>query len=516
MEPSNASTFLPAALCASLLAGACTVHEPIQSPRPPVSLPGHYSAGTTTGTAGGAAGDEARLPMPDRWWRDFDDPALALVVERVLADNLSLRAAWARIDQASAHLGGARAGRLPQIGLSGSAGRTDPGDVGFGVSPGAGAPLAGGAPGGVPAGGIGLSGAGAQNQLSVALSASYEIDLWRRLSSAEAAARLAAGATRDDMEAMAISLAAETAAAWLDVVAAREHREALDDQIVTSDQLIDLLTLQFDEGLIAAVDVYQARQQRAALAAQRATIDAAEVVAGNRLAALLGIPSGKLAPEGLLGDRRDLPVLPALPGTGVPADLLLRRPDIRAMRRRAEAADWQIARAVADRLPRLSLSAQTGVFGGSPGDLVTRPLWSLAANLFGPIFDGGAGKARVAQARATHTEWIATYGQAVINAIIEVENALVLEHNQRRHIAGLTRQLEVGQHAVREARARYREGLIGFLSVLTALDGVHRSQRQLIDARRQLLAYRIALCRALGGTWTHELTRPTTISKNAR
>ncbi len=477
---------LSKALLATLVSGACAVHTPAEKPAPPIELPAAY--------AGAAAGPRNPASMADTWWRDFGDPELDALVARALAGNFSLRAAWARLAQAQAQLRGAGAARLPRLDLSVSAGR---GDLG---SP-AGAGSASGGSGSPSVASPGL-GTGATNQLSASLTASYELDLWRRLAANQKAATLSALATRDDMEAIAMSLAGETAEAWLDILATREHRAILEAQLSVTKKLLDLLTLRFDEGLgVAAVDVYQARGRHAAVAAQAALIDASEAVATHRLAALLGRAPGTVG----IAPRALLPDLPALPNTGVPADLVLRRPDVRAMQRRVEAADWRVAQAVAERLPRISLSGTASVFGSSPANLWAQPLWNLAGNLLAPIFDGGRRKAEADRARSAHDELIASYGETVIQAMVEVENALALERGQRDHIAKLGDQLTASRSALHEAQARYAEGLTDFLPVLEALERLQTTEGSLIDARRQLLSYRVALYRALGGTWTRNL-----------
>jgi len=303
---------------------------------------------------------------------------------------------------------------------------------------------------------------------------------------------------------MAMSVAAEVAEAWFDLIAQREQRTLLAAQLETAETFVELVTLRFREGLGSASEVYQQRQQVANLRARMALVDALERVALHRLAVLLAVSPGSLELAGAI----TLPLVPELPGTGVPGDLLLRRPDLRAYQRRVEAADWRVAAAVADRLPSLTLTGSTGVQSSTIGDLLQAPIWSVAANLLGVLFDGGRRKAEVERSRAVVDELLAGYGDAVLVAIAEVESALWQERQQLLSIEQLAESVELGRNALRDARARYREGLTDFLPVLTSLVAVHNAEQSLLDARRQALSYRLQLVRALGGTWTRELDAP--------
>jgi outer membrane protein TolC len=139
------------------------------------------------------------------------------------------------------------------------------------------------------------------------------------------------------------------------------------------------------------------------------------------------------------------------------------------------------------------------------GDLIAKPLYNLGANLLAPLFDGGLRKAEVDRSSAVVDELAAAYGQVLLGAMLEVESALVLEKGQLDHIAALEHQVETNRATLAETRNRYREGVTDFLPVLSALQFLQLSEQNLLSARRQLLSYRIQLCRALGGTWTAQL-----------
>jgi outer membrane protein TolC len=173
-----------------------------------------------------------------------------------------------------------------------------------------------------------------------------------------------------------------------------------------------------------------------------------------------------------------------------------------------EAADYRVAVAVADRLPGLRLSGSTSLQDSNIAEIIATPLWAIIASVTQPIFAGGRLKAEVERNRAVVEERLMQYGQVLLLAMTEVETALVQERQQIDNIAALEEQVEIAEKALREARARYREGLIDYLPVLTSLQALQRVQLSLLQTRRQLLSYRIQLCRALGGTWTARLAPP--------
>ncbi len=461
------------AIASSLVAAAvaCSPHKPTRNPAPPIAVPDSFAEQT-----------DASAPMPEKWWVAFGDSQLDALVDSALSGNFQLAGAWARVGQSRAIARQASSGKWPQVNAQLGARRaTD--RFFFGPEP------------------IEVD---AQNNFNASIGASYELDLWKKVGSRAAGAALDAKATRDDMEAIAISIAAEVTEAWFDVLAQRETRALLEAQLATNKTSVELVTLRFQQGLGAsAVDVFQARQQVIATEAQLALVESREKVSAYRLAVLVGRAPGAIE----LGGADKLPALPALPGTGVPADLLLRRPDVRAIRRRVEAADWRVAAAVADRLPSISLSGDVSTKGLTVGDLFASPLYSLTAGLLGPIFDGGRRKAEVARNRAVVAELMAAYGQTVLGALLEINNAIALEKGQLEHIAQLEQQIEVSEATLRETRNRYREGITDYLPVLTAQQTLQRAEQNLLVARRQLLSYRIQLCRALGGTWTRDLER---------
>jgi len=442
---------------------ACAVHSVNEKPTPPVDLPASFGAHP--------AGEALTGP----WWRELGDPELSALIERSLRDNLDLRAVWARLSQARAISGQTGAARWPQIDAQASAGR------GRDVT------------------------RNTQNAFSWSVAAGYELDVWRRIASQNGAARADVYAARDDVEATATSLAAAVAETWYDLVYRRAQASLLAEQKRTNETFLDLVRLRFGQGLVSALDVHQQRQRVFEVEAELASVQASQRLAEHQLAVLLGQAPRTVQP----GETSTLPNLPPFPETGVPADLLIRRPDARAAQRRVIAADYRVAAAIADRLPAIRLTASAGNQTSSPSDVIENPLWNLAAGLFAPIFDGGRRSREVLRNRAVLEERLAQYGSVLLRALREVEDAIALERQQLDVIAELSRALEEARASLEEARDRYQQGLTEYLQVLTALGATQALELRLLGARRQLVSHRIQLYRALGGAWTRDLSKPT-------
>ncbi len=451
-----------------MLLVACSPHKVTRDPAPPLPVPDSYGA-----VANAAA------PMPEKWWSDFGSAELDRLVDESLRDNFQIRAAWARVAQARALLEQANSGKYPQLDFSASASRTK-NRFNF----------------------MEQEITQQFNQFSASVGAGYEVDIWRKMANTGDGMALDALAFRDDVESIAITLAAEVSEAWFDLVSQRAQHKLVSEQIKTNEIYLELVELRFERGLASALDVYQQKRQLVNTRAQLTLLDTGMKLLRHRLAILVGKP-----PQNLAVTATDvLPGLPGpVPGTGLPADLLERRPDVRAARRRVEAADYRVAAAVADRLPALRLSGSTSLQAAALGDFIASPLWGIIASVAAPLFDGGRRKAEVERQKAIVQERLMNYGQVLLQAMVEVENALVQEKQQLAYIRDLEESAELARATLREAQARYQQGLIDYLPVLAALQGAQLTELGLVQARRQLLSHRIQLCRALGGTWTGEL-----------
>lgn len=467
------------ALLATLLATGCRIHSVDPEPPPPVELPETFSA----------TGDE---PLPDRWWESFGDPELEGLVRQTLAGNLDLRAAWARLEQADAVWRVSRAGLFPAIGVTAEASRSR---RTFAV--------------GGPVGTVTPE----SDLYTLSVGASYELDLWGRIASQMDAATLDFAATRDDIESLAMTLAARVAETWYGLLEARAQRRLLDDQIAVSRTFLDLVTLRFAQGQASALEVYQQRQQVGSLEATIPAADESTALLEHGLAVIAGKAPGSFD---VPPDTSGLPEVPALPSVVAPGELLARRPDLRAARRRVVAADHRLASSIADLLPAIRLTGQTGGQSTEIADIFQSWMYNLAGSIAAPIFEGGRRRAEVQRSRAVVAERLEAFGQVLLTSVREVEDALVQERKRRELAAALDRQLEVAEANLREARMRYVNGLTDYLNVLAALSTFQNLQRSRLQAGREIVVRRIQLHRALGGSWPSELAPPPSRDEGAR
>lgn len=428
---------------------ACAGRPPSSSP--PVATPELFSR-------------SGEVAAPQQWWVAFDDAALNRLVDRALGANLDLQAAYERLNQARAVRERQEAGLFPSLEARAGAQRRDDGD--------------------------------SETELfSAGLAAEYELDLWGRVrAQVEAEAfRVAAGAA--DYQAAALSLAAEVANTWFELLAQRSQKELARVQLDTNRKVLSLIRARFSVGQSSSADVLRQRQLVAASREQLLNVEARIRVLEHQLAVLLGEPPNSVA---LPGDGT-LPALPPLPDTGVPADLVRRRPDLRRAYYQLQAADAELAAAVADRFPRLTLSASLSNETTDSSDLFDDWLATLAGNLVMPLIDGGQRRAEARRVRSVREQRLYEYGQAALVAFQDVEDALIQERQQQRRIDSLREQLELADSAYRQLRIQYVNGAVGYLDVLNALKERQDLRRTLITARQELLAFRVALYRALAG-----------------
>ena len=433
----------------SLLTG-CVSHDVALSPRP-------ATAGSAQFSLEGGDAD-----LPEDWWQTFRSKELSAVMETALGQNLTLQQAAARIRQAEANRRKAAAAPLPAIDIEGQASDREPARNG-----------------------------GAREILGQ-LSLAWEMDLWGRLGSATQAAEFEARAVAEDYRALRLLVSADVARTYYDAVEQQLLINLLEDQLEINQTLLELTELRFDQVGASAVDVLQQKRQLEATREQMAVAQAELRTAENRLDVLLG-----QSPDGIdRVQRHEFPKQIPLPKAGIPANLLVTRPDLRRLRDQLVARDYEVAVAIAERLPRVGIGVAVGYSEGAvSGDLIR----SAVLNAVQPMIDWGERKAEVDSRRAAFDEQLLRFTETYLVAIEEVENALYRERRQLERIASLKEQRDLAEQQLAEARNRYTNGLTDYLPVLDAVQSLQRAQRDLLSQRRELLDIRILLYRALGG-----------------
>ena len=416
---------------------------------------------------------------PGKWWEGFGNAELNGLVETALAANLDLAQAWARLRQAGAVAVQSSAGKYPTLDASGDYRHTrsytrDARDR-----------------------------TATSETHSVGLEAGYELDLWGRIEAEAQKGALDYRASREDLNASAMTVAGEVVSRWMEIQSQRRKERIITEQIKTNQTYLELIELRFRNSISTALDVYQQRQNLAKVKALLPPVKSRETLLLNELALLMGRPAGSVT----VADA-EVPEPAALPGLGLPADLLASRPDVRSAGLALSSADWAVAAARADRLPSLTLGGTGEYTGAQLGTLFDNWILTLAGAVAGPIFDGGYRRAEVDKARATADERLAAYKETVYTAFKEVEDALAEEKWQKEYLTALSAQLEASRVSLREAVSRYAQGLDDYLPVLSALMSVQDLEVTMATERTDLMLYRVALYRALGGTWTDTLTDP--------
>jgi len=457
------------------------------APEKTVSLPDSFTLYETTASA------------PERWWETFQSDEAGRLVEEALAGNLTLHQTYARLVQSQMLARQTRAPLFPTLDASADASitrkRTDTGQSSSPTNPG---------------GTGGTTTPSQQSNSSVStstvesyrlgLSSSYEVDLWGRVRAQREGALLDLEATREDLHAAMLSLSAAVIRQWLTIVARTQELELVHEQLNLNRITLELMDLRYRKGLATALDVYQQRQIVARTEALLPTLESQVQSARHDLAVLLG-----RQPRAHIEVSADtLPNVGAIPDPGLPAGLLARRPDVRAAGLRLRAAEWRVGAAQADRLPALRLSGSAS-YGAAEWDLIfDNWMATLAGSLTGPIFDAGRRKAETIKTRAVVDERLAAYRERVLQAIKEVENAMLYETKYVDYIDALERELEAARVSHEQALVRYRKGLNDYLPVLSALSSLQVLERQLVQAQLARLNYRVQLCIALGGGWMSE------------
>lgn len=433
---------------------------------------------------------------PDNWWESFESDDLNRLMALALGGgNLSIQEAYARMEQAQAAALKAGAAHIPGLDIS----------AGYGVTRQA-----------VDQGSA-LDGRSTARRVSAGLAIpSYELDIWGRVRALHEASRRDLQMSAEDLRAAWLSVAAEMANRWLELQYSRQVQDVLDRQLDANRQSLELIEARFRLGKSTALDVYQQRQIVASVEALQPDIHGRLAELENEIAVLAGKPAG----TDLSIAREELPHPRHPPDPGIPADVLAQRPDVRRAGLALEAADWRVVAARADRLPAIRLSGSHTYASDDIESLFTNWITNLAASLTGPVFDAGRRRYETDRSRAAAAEKLAAYRLTVLNAVMEVQNTLIRYSAQRQTMEAQERQLALARDAYRESMDRYRTGSIDYLPVLTALSQAQQLERSLLQSRYRMLAYYVALHRALGGVWMGRLdsesTKTTGMEQNER
>jgi len=441
--------------------------------------PDYRAPATPAAAAGSFVTQSARFqeaPLPDDWWRLYDDPALTALIGQAFAANADLRQAQANLARARAVYDEARTGQWPATQAGGGAqyGRDQTAWSGSGQAP-------------------------TQWSYSGGLQITYEVDLYGRVRRDIEAAHYDAESMAAARDAVRVAVAAETTRAYVDACALGEAIDVAQASAALAARNLRLVEQRLQAGAAARLDVERAAASAARARAAVPPLHGQRQAALFELAALTGRPPAEAPAEAAQCRRAPAPAA-ALP-VGDGAALLRRRPDLRQAERTLAADTARIGVAVADLYPRITLGASADYLRND--QLRGGRTWSFA---LGPLVSWefpniAAARSRVRQARAQADASLAAFDAVVLRALKETEQALAAYDAALAQRDELAQARERAGRALELAEQRYRAGAITYLDVLVAQGDFIDARAQLADAERRAGAERVAVFRSLGGGW---------------
>ena len=457
---------LLAVLFLILVVPACTMLQPAVTDKPlPEDFPSEFSLYSET-----ADHDIA-------WWKTFQSRELDLLMQKSLPENFTVLEARARLDQARYAALKAGAYYYPELGFSSALGHQKMKEDGRSQV--------------------------SNDEWLLGLNVAYEVDLWGRVRALKRSETEKYAASKEDLKTALMSVSGAVAENWIELIENRRHQDLLLQQLELQQKLLKLIIARFPLAKSTALDIYQQQQIVEKLQAELIPTVKNQEVIRRRLALLAG--RATLNDEML--SERSFPEAGPLPALGLPADLLAARPDVRAAGLRLHSSEWEVAAARADRLPALRINASSNYFADNLSSLFDNWILNLAANLAGPIFDGGRRRAEVERVRAVVDERLALYRETVLNAVLEVEDALTREAQSSATLASLRKQLVLSRQTLREARRRYLNGSSDFINVLNEELNTLQLEHDIITQEKRFMLSRITLHLALGGSWLDEFSK---------
>jgi NodT family efflux transporter outer membrane factor (OMF) lipoprotein len=451
-------------LVSALALAACATGPEYARPATPSAAAGPFIA------AKGPA-VQPLAPVQGDWWRLYQDPVLDRLIADALAHNTDIRAAAARLAQARAALKETKVDRLPQAGVSAGATRgRDPGEP------------------------------NATTSFDAGLDISYEVDLFGRVSRGVEAARGDVAAADADADAVRVAIVAETARAYADAANAAERLGVAQHIVELLDQSLQLTQKRVEIGLNSRLDTARIATLRNQRQAEIPAIAAERDNALFWLATLTGRAPAELPQHA--GARTTSLSLDTIIPVGDGAQLLARRPDVRAAERRLAASTARIGVATAELYPQITLGGSLGASAGSLGNLFSNPIGFLLGPLISWSFsDHARARARVAGAEAGAQEALAEFDGTVLRSLQETETALSAYANALQRLDALKQAEKEAGVAARIVRAQQREGQVDSLALLDAERTFAESQADLAAMNGQVATAQIDLFRALGGGW---------------
>lgn len=417
------------------------------------------------------------LPVDDHWWKNFEDPLLDSLIDVAVRQNYSVLTAIDRIEAARANLNISRGGYYPTLGLN--AGWTKDQSSGNTSR--------------LPQSG--------EHYWNATATMSWEADVFGSIRNRVKAQKETFAASREDFNATMVSLCAQVASAYINVRELQQELRVVQQNCVSQEAVVKITEVRYNTGLVSKLDVAQAKSVYYSTKASIPQLEAGIIQYSNALAVLLGVYPQELNPAlrttGVLPDYME-PV-----AVGLPANLLLRRPDVRAAEREVNAQAALVGASRSDWFPKFLLNGSVGYAARDMKDLVNKRslTYELAPTISINLFQGTKLVNATKLAKAQLSESVNQFNQTVLTAVQEVDNAMNEYTNSIKQIVALREVLNQGKETLTLSLDLYKQGLSPFQNVLDAQRSLLSYENQLVQARGNSLLCLIKMYQALGGGW---------------
>lgn len=444
------------------------------------------SWGSTTIPSSTAASADADLfsgqilPVDDQWWKAFNDPMLDSLISVASGENYSVLAAIDRMEQARASLRMERSNFFPSISLN--------------------------------AGWLRQQSSGNTSELpqsiahyyDASLNASWELDIFGSIRQRVKAQRETFRASRKEYISVQISLCAQIASAYINLRELQQELQVVTHNCRIQEEVLNITEVRYNTGLVSKLDVAQAKSVYYSTKASIPQLESGISQYINSLAILLGTYPQKLRP--MLEKTGKLPDYMEPVGVGIPADLLLRRPDVRQAERQVNAQAALLGASKSDWLPQVFLKGSVGYASRDLKDLTRRKsmTFEIAPTISWTLFSGTKLVNATKQARAQLDEAVHSFNETVLTAVQETDNAMNNYRNSIKQIVALREVRNQGQETLKLSLELYKQGLSPFQNVLDALRSLLTYENQLVQAEGDSLLYLVSLYQALGGGYTEK------------
>ncbi len=471
-----------------LIFSSCAVGPDYE--RPELPLPQRYSALSDIAESPGGAADNETQDYR-RWWETFRDPVLNELIDEALQSNLDFRLAEARVREARALYSATFSLLFPDLDTVASAERSKSSrNANFNPSS------------NVQGDGDTASSSGRdRNLFQAGFDAAWELDIFGVNLRQIEAAQYRYESQQEAQRAVLITLLSEVARSYIAVRGIQNQLAIVRRNVEAEKETVDLEKMKLKAGITNDLTVAQAESQLASTAAQAPLLDASLHQSVYRLSILLGQPPGVLQEK--LSAPATLPRATGMVPAGFPADLILRRPDVRQAERALAAATANIGVATAELFPKVNLTGTIGLRSEKSNSLQEKNsvYYSVGSVLSWPIFEIRPILLNISIQNLRLEQALILYRQAVLSSLEEVENALIAHDREKARNEMLARSVEASRRAYELAKQLNDAGVVDFLNVLTAQATLHLAEDQLARSDQTLSTTVIALYKALGGGW---------------